>query len=125
MLTNGEHLLELGESIQWVSVSGAEHATTPLLVLHGGPGAQNLLYERSAGPLINRERTLVLHEQRGCGRSPRTEQVDYSIPELVDDVCRVIDRIGEPVDLLGWSFGGDLAARVALDHPGLVNRLVL
>lgn len=126
MLSDGDHLVKINGATQWLGVRGAEARTVPLLVVHGGPGANNWIFEQCPCPAVAARRTVVLHEQRGCGRSGPAPKDSYSLQVLADDVRGVIEALGVPhVDLLGWSFGGYLAARVALDHPGLVRRLVL
>ena len=126
MFEDGCHLLEVNGAVQWLGVHEASRATVPLVVLHGGPGASNWIYEQSVAAAIACQRTLVLHEQRGCGRATPARDTAYSIESLVADVQAVIDRleVGQ-VDLLGWSFGADLAARVVLERPDRVRRLVL
>jgi pimeloyl-ACP methyl ester carboxylesterase len=61
----------------------------------------------------------------GYGRSARPD-VDYSISleeKLVADFMRAA---GLPrADIAGWSMGGWVAAKLAIDHPELVDRLVL
>jgi pimeloyl-ACP methyl ester carboxylesterase len=62
----------------------------------------------------------------GYGRSARPENAAYSIPEeagIVEDFAasQHLSRI----DLVGWSMGGWIAQRVALDRPALVRRLVV
>lgn len=125
MLPNGDHLVEVNGATQWLGVRGSGHATVPLLVIHGGPGANNWVYEQTVGARLAARRTVVLHEQRGCGRATPAPD-GYSLSALVTDVHGVIDLLGVPqVDLLGWSFGADLATRVTLERPDRVRRLVL
>ncbi|MBQ0824209.1 alpha/beta fold hydrolase [Microvirga sp. HBU67558] len=50
---------------------------------------------------------------------------DHSIGTIVTDVARILrDEIG-PATVMGISFGGFVAARLAADHPDLVKRLIL
>ncbi len=57
----------------------------------------------------------------GLGAQPH----DPAIRGL-DDLKRIVTaRMDEPVDLVAQSMGGVIAARIALEHPELVRRLVL
>jgi proline iminopeptidase len=126
MLANGDHLVEANGAVQWLGVRGAGLGTVPLLVLHGGPGANNWIFEQCVAQGIASRRTLVLHEQRGCGRSGPGAGVDHSSEALIADIGAVIDLLGvRQVDLLGWSFGGHLAVRVTVEQPARVRRLIL
>lgn len=58
---------------------------------------------------------------RKVGLEPRTTIVD-----LADDYAEAIEgKFGRPVPVLGISTGGSIALQFALDHPGLVRKLVL
>ncbi len=52
--------------------------------------------------------------------------VDREIPQYIDHVLRVMDTLGiEKASFSGESLGGWVAARLAIDHPERVDRLVL
>lgn len=53
------------------------------------------------------------------------QPADPAINGYEDLVRLVEDRIDGPVDLVAQSMGGMIAARVALEHPGSIRRLVL
>ena len=57
----------------------------------------------------------------GLGRQPH----DPAIRGFDDLVAMVLARMTRPVDLVAQSMGGVIASRIAIDHPGLVRRLVL
>ena len=64
----------------------------------------------------------VMPDLLGHGRSPDWDgQVDYQSAN-VDALLPLIDR---PMHLLGHSFGGTLALRIAVERPDLVTRLTL
>ncbi|MER7555854.1 alpha/beta hydrolase [Nocardioides sp. NPDC126508] len=42
---------------------------------------------------------------------------DYSIRTEVDDLAAVLDQIGEPRDIFGWSYGGLIALLLASERP--------
>ena len=118
--------MTLGGVRQWVRVSGADRQTVPLLCLHGGPGGNHWAFEWLVGPGLQTERTVIYHEQRGCGRSDApTDAADYSIQRLVADLTELTDILALPeVDLLGYSFGGGLALELARAQPLRVRRVV-
>jgi pimeloyl-ACP methyl ester carboxylesterase len=57
----------------------------------------------------------------GLGNQPH----DPAINNLHDLIAMVVARMTDPVDLVAQSMGGVIAARIALEHPRLVRRLVL
>jgi pimeloyl-ACP methyl ester carboxylesterase len=97
-----------------------------LLCLPGGPGMQPDYIDPLAG-LAGPRRQVVLLHPRGTGDSPRpADPQDYGIGEYAADTVAWIGRhAAGPVDLLGHSHGGLVAARVAAEHPGLVRSLIL
>jgi pimeloyl-ACP methyl ester carboxylesterase len=61
----------------------------------------------------------------GYGRSEKPNAV-YSIPLETTVVIDFMHAVGlQHADLDGWSMGGWVAAKLALDHPAMVDRLVL
>jgi pimeloyl-ACP methyl ester carboxylesterase len=49
-----------------------------------------------------------------------------TMPDLAARHARILaERFAEPVDLIGASTGGAIALQLAVDHPTLVNRLVI
>ncbi|CCE10387.1 putative Proline iminopeptidase (PIP) (Prolyl aminopeptidase) (PAP) (Tricorn protease-interacting factor F1) [Bradyrhizobium sp. STM 3843] len=92
----------------WWKIAGAG-PRTPLLLLHGGPGAgHNYLEPLSA---IADQRPVIFYDQLGCGRSDKPDSaalwtVDHFVQEI--DLLRAdlgLDR----VILYGHSWGGWLA----------------
>ncbi|GGH78614.1 proline iminopeptidase [Pullulanibacillus pueri] len=126
-LENGEQRVTLNGIEHWLKVEGAENQTIPLLLIHGGPGGNHYTFERTIGPRLAENRTLIYYEQRGSGRSaqPQSEGA-YTIPELIDDLNQLIQWLSyDQVDLLGYSFGGELALEYAYHYPKTVRSMVL
>jgi proline iminopeptidase len=99
-------------------------AGAPLLVAHGGPGADHTLY-RTLDPLAAGRR-LVFWDQRGHGASDPFPPGPVEMRDFADDVVRVADGLGiETFALFGHSFGGWVAQEAALRHPDRVALLVL
>jgi pimeloyl-ACP methyl ester carboxylesterase len=101
----------------------------PLVVVHGGP-----TWDHSYLSLTDRLADVahVVHlDLRGCGRSARTAPLgpltdDQLQPDLLaDDVAALIRSLGGRADVLGFSFGGRIAMRLAEQHPAVLRRLIL
>lgn len=124
---NGEYQIEINGVTHWIKVEGKENNTIPLFIIHGGPGGNLYTFERTVGPYLAQTRTVVYYEQRGCGRSSKPiDDNAYSMIELVDDFWKIIEWTGsEKIDLLGYSFGGELALEFAFNFPDLMNKIIL
>jgi proline iminopeptidase len=99
---------------------------SPLLILHGGPGASHDYLLPYLVPLARRHR-LVFIDERGSGKSEKLEDVtQYTVENMVEDVeaVRVAMGLGQ-IDLLGHSFGGVLAQAYALKYQSRLSHLIL
>jgi proline iminopeptidase len=126
-LTNGEFNVELNGINHWVKIEGSENETTPIVIIHGGPGGNHYVFERTAGYSLSKTRTIVYYEQRGCGRSAMPEsENDYTLDLLIQDFIELKKWLGvEKVDLLGYSFGGELALEIVYAIPNEINQMIL
>ena len=117
-------LIEVDGLRQHVVEVGAPAQETPLVLIHGaGCNLEDMrlaLGERLAG------RRLILIDRPGHGWSER-RGADGSSPEYQAAMVRdVLDRLAvKRAVVVGHSWGGVLAVRLALDHPQCVAGLVL
>ncbi len=96
----------------------------PLLFLHGaGSIGQGWV---GAFPLLSRHHRVILPDLPGFGLSPDNPRL-RSFRELSSALVELLrqEARGEPVDLMGNSMGGGVAAGIALAHPELLRGLVL
>lgn len=97
----------------------------PMLVMHGGLGIDHTCL-RPWLDALGDIAELVFYDHRGNGRSarPPLDEVDHAT--WVADADALRERLGhDQVVVLGHSYGGFLAMRYALAHPGRVRGLVL
>ena len=99
---------------------------SPLVVLHGGPGASHDYFLPWLLPLARTHR-LIFIDERGSGRSQRLEDASlYTVEAMAEDVesVRVTLHLGK-ISLLGHSCGGVLAQAYALKYQQNLSHLIL
>ncbi len=109
-----------GETLFYRFRKGGNHK---LVLLHG-----NMSSSANFDILMNEistEFTIYALDQRGFGDSSYEKTAD-SIKAYADDLAQFAKAVElESFDLLGWSFGGNVAMRFAIDHKKMLNKLVL
>jgi pimeloyl-ACP methyl ester carboxylesterase len=112
--------------VQRIPDSGGTEALT-VVFIHGLV-MDNLssFYYTLAGPVAGAGAHAILYDLRGHGMSERTQE-RYSTHDGVADLCALLDTLNEsrPVYLVGNSYGGLIAARMAVSVPERVAGLAL
>ena len=103
-------------------------AGPPLLLLHGYP--QTHLCWHKVAPGLARHFTLVIPDLRGYGDLDKpaggTDHSGYSKRVIAQDQIDTMTALGFPsFRVAGHDRGGRVAHRLALDHPGAVERLAV
>jgi 4,5:9,10-diseco-3-hydroxy-5,9,17-trioxoandrosta-1(10),2-diene-4-oate hydrolase len=119
-----EHTVTVAGKPIFVAEAGSG---APVVMLHGGgPGASGVSnYSRNVYALAEHFRVIV-PDMPGYGRSAKG--VDQSDPfgYLADTIRGLIDELGlATAHVIGNSYGGAAALRMALDTPDRVGRLIL
>jgi pimeloyl-ACP methyl ester carboxylesterase len=71
------------------------------------------------------DRTLVTYDPRGLGRSTRTDgRTTHTPQQHADDVHRIIEAVGGPVEMFASSGGAVTALALVAAHPDDVTTLV-
>jgi len=98
-----------------------------LLLLHGHPQTHAIWHK--VAPVLARHFTVIAADLRGYGDSGKPQGADdhsnYSKRRMALDQVELMRRHGhESFALMGHDRGGRVAARMAIDHPDAVTRLV-
>jgi pimeloyl-ACP methyl ester carboxylesterase len=98
---------------------------SPIVLVHGlGSRAED--WANLMPQLVHGGHQVYALDLLGYGRSARPEDAAYSIPEEAGIVERFIASQNlTQTDLGGWSMGGWIAMRVALDEPTRIRRLAI
>ena len=95
----------------------------PLVLLHGGFGSVEMF-----GPnieLLAAGNRVIGVDLQSHGRSPAADR-PMKFEAMADDIAALIEKLGlERVAIMGFSLGGAVGLRTAIQHPDLVDRLVL
>ncbi|MGC2636252.1 MAG: alpha/beta fold hydrolase [Acidobacteriaceae bacterium] len=98
---------------------------TPLVLVHGlGGRAED--WTNLMPQLVRDHHHVYALDLPGYGRSQWPKNAQYSIPELAGAVEAFLNKKSlAQTDLGGWSMGGWIALRVALDEPQRIRRLIV
>ena len=95
----------------------------PLLLLHGGFGSVEMF-----GPnveLLAAGRQVIGVDLQSHGRSPAADR-PMRFETMADDIATLIRSLGfERAAIMGFSLGGAVGLRTAIQQPAVVERLVL
>lgn len=95
---------------------------SPIILLHGGLGAIGMF--EPIIPILARKHEVIavdLQAHGGTADIPRP----LSFEAMADDMAALVTHLGlTKVDLVGFSIGGGVATRIAIQHPDLVSHLV-
>ncbi|MCD6039672.1 MAG: alpha/beta hydrolase [Gammaproteobacteria bacterium] len=96
-----------------------------LFLLHGGPGGDHLGFKRHSLALQDVAQ-LVFIDHRGCGRSKKTKQSDYSLENNIEDIEALRKHLGlKKICILGGSYGGIVAQGYAIRYSKHIEKLIL
>jgi pimeloyl-ACP methyl ester carboxylesterase len=99
----------------------------PVVLIHGsGPGVTSYANWRLVLPALAENFRVVAPDMVGFGFSERPANIEYGVQTWADQVVGLMDTLELPTaHLVGNSFGGAIALRIAAQHPDRVGKLVL
>lgn len=108
----------------WYRVEGAGKAT-PIILIHGGPGATHHYLKTLAA--LGDDRPVILYDQLGAGRADSSlDSTRWTIEHYVGEVGALRKALGlEKVHLYGSSWGTIVATEYMLTKPEGVKSLIL
>ncbi len=96
---------------------------TPLLLIVGSSSTMDM-WPPALVSALAADRKVIVFDNRGMGETSNPKST-YALDQLADDTAGLITALGYgPVDVMGWSMGGDVAIDLALRHPQAIRRLI-
>jgi pimeloyl-ACP methyl ester carboxylesterase len=97
----------------------------PMFLIHGF-AASNLVWSKVFLELAATGFRVIAPDLPGYGYSGKPRHLDYTINSQAKMVFSLVSQLGiNRAVLVGSSYGAAIAATMALDHPALVEKLVL
>jgi 2-hydroxymuconate-semialdehyde hydrolase len=126
-------LIPHAENSRFVSVDGTRvhyqefgDSSDPTIILIHGYTASLYVWKTAAPMLADAGLHVVAIDLLGFGYSEKPSWFDYSITSQARMVSRFMDRLSiGPATVLGSSYGGAVAAVLALDYAERIEKLVL
>jgi len=115
----------------WYRVVGdLKSGKTPIMVLHGGPGAGHNYCEPIADLIAQTGRAAVLYDQIGCGNSTHLPNApkEFWTPELFMEELVLLTKhlgIADNYAIVGQSWGGMLGMQFAIKQPAGLKAIVI
>lgn len=127
-----EHVFH-AEHSKFVEVDGlrvhyqeAGEPPAPVMILIHGFASSNLVWSKVLLEFADLGFRVIAPDLAGYGYSSKPRDLDYTIARQAQMVFGLTRELGiEHAFLVGSSYGGAVAATIALDHPQLVEKLVL
>ncbi|MBI5301472.1 MAG: alpha/beta hydrolase [Chloroflexi bacterium] len=113
-------IIQIGSQTIFYDEHGAGHS----LLLITGLGGSRLGWWKQIEPFAQRYRVFAM-DNRDAGDSARAI-APYTIDDMANDAAGVTQNLGvAPAFVLGYSMGGFIALQLVLQHPELVDKLIL
>lgn len=95
----------------------------PLVLIHG---AFSSIQPDFAGmlPIFTKTRKVIAVEQQGHGHTADIDRA-LSYEQMADDTVALLRHLGvQQADFCGYSFGGEIAMKIAYRHPEMARKVV-
>lgn len=114
-----------GNHIHYLEAGGQTGQDKPLLLIHG-LGGRGTNWVTMIPQLVHSGFHVYAIDLLGYGASDKPMDGDFTLSGEERTVLGMMDalHIAQP-DVAGWSMGGWIATKLALDHPDRVRRLLL
>jgi len=106
-----------------------EGAGDPIVLVHGFASTHSVNWIKPGWVdcLVEEGRQVILFDLRGHGESEKLfDPTEYDRSAMARDIANLLQHLGlERADIMGYSLGGVLALRLAVEMPSVCRRVIL
>ncbi|KAL8691918.1 MAG: hypothetical protein Q9218_002947 [Villophora microphyllina] len=119
----GQYLnLSSGVDLWYTDFGNLQSNKTPVLLLHGGMGNSNQMFNQAN--YLAQTRRVILQDTRGQGRSPYTNFTTFHYDDFARDALALLDHLKIPkVAVVGWSDGAITGLNMAMNFTSRIERV--
>lgn len=120
------HLIE-HEKQNLYFVTGGDSLKPALLFVHGSPGSASDYYKYLTDSTLGKMYYLLAVDRPGFGSSNEYDTMPSlkAQASIIQSVTSILKPSNLPITVIGHSYGGPLAVRLAIDFPDTYNKVVL
>lgn len=120
-----------GDPGEYLTVNGLKmyyevHGSgSPILLLHGGTATIDLCFATLI-PALAKDHKVIAPEQQAHGRTKDMPGRPLTYEQMAEDTAALLEKLNVgPVDIIGWSDGGNVGLLLAIRYPKLIRKLVV
>ncbi|KAL8828434.1 MAG: hypothetical protein Q9191_002592 [Dirinaria sp. TL-2023a] len=114
--------LSSGVDLWYTSFGYTQSPKTPVLILHGGNGNSNQMFNQANYLAISRQ--VILQDTRGQGRSPYSNFTEFHYDDFTRDAIALLDHLNiQKVAVVGWSDGAITGLDLAMNYSSRIERV--
>lgn len=96
----------------------------PIILISGWNGDHQSVWPDSVVDVLAQQFQVIQFDNRGVGQSDQPD-IPYSIEMMADDVAGLMQALRlEQSHLIGYSMGGQIAAKFAEKYPDKINKMI-
>lgn len=120
-----KNINEAGRNLRYVEVADGTHSKPTILFIHGAPGSSDNFFQFMKDPELESKFDMVSVDRPGYGYSD-FGKAETSIEMQAEAMKPILKEFGNTSTLVvGHSYGGPVAAKVAVLYPDLVQGIML
>ncbi len=119
------HINYQGKPMRYITSKSINKKLPTLLFIHGAPGSSADFYRYLRDPDLNKKANLISMDRLGYGYSDYGK-AETSITEQAKSAFFILTKNQlKYVVVIGWSYGGPIAAKMAYLYPEIIKHAVL